>query len=97
MSPDDRPTKTHRYMVKDLADELLLYNAEGQKMHVLNATTREIYLHCDGHHSVDDLARRLAAEFEVDVATAKKDTIEVLEQLIDLEVVSLGGSEARSS
>jgi len=97
MRPDDRPTKTDRYMVKDLADELPLYNAEGQKIHVLNATMREIYLHCDGHHSVDDLAGILVAEFAVDGATAKKDTVEVLEQLIDLEIVSLGRSEARSS
>ncbi len=97
MRPDDRPMKTDRYMVKDLADELLVYDAEGQKIHVLNATMREIYLLCDGHHSVDDLARSLESEFEVDAATAKKDTIEVLEQLIDLEIVSLSGSAARSA
>lgn len=97
MRADDRPTKTDRYMVKDLADELLLYDAEGAKVHVLNATMREIYLRCDGQHSVDDLARSLVAEFDVDEATAKKDTIEVLQQLIDLEIVSLGGSAARSA
>ena len=96
MCPDDRPMKTDRYMVKDLADELLIYDAEGQKIHVLNATMREIYLRCDGHHSVDDLARSLESEFEVDGAPAKKDTIEVLERLIDLKIVSLSGSEARS-
>jgi len=97
MSPDDRPTKTDRYLVKDLADELLLYDAEGRKIHVLNATMREIYLHCDGHHSVDDLARGLVAEFEVDGPTAKRDTIEVVQQLIDLEIVSPDGSEGRSA
>ncbi len=97
MYPDDRPMKTDRYLVKDLADELLLYDAEGGKIHVLNATMREIYLHCDGHHSVDDLAQGLVAEFEVDATMAKKDTVEVLEQLIDLEIVSLSGSAARSA
>ncbi len=97
MCPDDRPTKTDRYLVKDLADELLLYDAEGEKVHVLNATMREIYLRCDGHHSVDDLARILVAEFEIDGATAKNDTIEILEQLIDLKIVSLSGSAARST
>ena len=84
-------------MVKDLADELLLYDAEGKKMHVLNATMREIYLHCDGLRSVDDLAGILVAEFEVDGPTAKRDTIEVLEQLIDLGIVSLSESAARTT
>lgn len=97
MCPDDRPTKTDRYTVQDLADELLLYDADGEKVHVLNGTTREIYLQCDGHHSVDDLTRSLASEFEVDEATAKKDTIAVLERLIDLGIVCLSGGEARSA
>ena len=96
MCPDDRPLKTDRYLVKDLADELLLYDAEGKKVHVLNATMREIYLQCDGRHSIDDLVRNLVAEFEVDATTARKDTVEVLERLIELEIVNLNGREERS-
>ncbi len=97
MCPDDRPTKTDRYLAKDLTDEFLLYDARGAKVHVLNANMREIYLHCDGHHSVDELAGILVAEFEVDGPTAKRDTIKVLEQLIDLEIISLSESAARST
>ena len=80
MCPDDRPTKTDRYLAKDLADEFLLYDAKGAKVHVFNATMREIYLRCDGPHTVDDPAGILVAEFEVDGPTVKRDTIEVLER-----------------
>jgi hypothetical protein len=90
MCPDDCPTKTDQYQVKDLNDELLLYDASGEKIHVLNATMRGIYLQCDGRTSVEALVRSLVLEFQVDEATAKKDTIGVLKQLIDLEIVSLG-------
>jgi len=97
MCPDDRPTQTDRYLVKDLNDELLFYDAAGEKVHILNASMRKIYLHCDGHHSVDDLVGILVAEYEVDEPTAKMDTIRVLEQLIDLEIVRLSESAARST
>jgi len=97
MCPDDRPVKTDRFMVRDLADELLLYDSAGQKVHVLNTTVREIYLNCDGRRSVDELVQMLTAEFAVDAVTAKKDTVAVLEQLIDLEIVSLNGRSAQSA
>ncbi len=97
MRPDDRPTKTDRYLVRDLADELVLYDAESKKFHVLNATLREIFLHCDGQHSVDDLTRILVQEFEVDESTARRDTIEILDRLIDLEIVRVEQSEAAST
>ena len=97
MYPDDRPRKTARYMVKDLADEVLFYDAEGEKIHILNATSREIYLRCDGRHSVNDLVQALVSNFEIDEATAREDTIEVLERLIDLKIVSLSESEERSA
>jgi hypothetical protein len=97
MCPDERPVKTDRFMVKDLVDELLLYDSAGQKVHVLNATVREIYLNCDGRNSVEELVQKLMAEFTVDSVTAKRDTVAVLQQLIDLEIVCLNGTEARSA
>jgi hypothetical protein len=95
--PDDRPTRTDRYMVKDLNDEVLFYDARGSKIYILNATSREIYNRCDGRHSVDDLVRALVSDFEVDEATAKKDTIEVLKQLLELEILSVDKSQVRSA
>lgn len=96
MLADACPTTTDRYVVKDLTDELLLYDAEGKKFHVLNATMREIYLHCDGRHTVDDLAGILVAEFEVDGPTAKCDTMKVLEKLVDLQIVTSSEQASRS-
>ena len=97
MRLDDRPAKTGRYSIRDLADEILLYDSESKKFHVLNATMREIYLRCDGNHSVEDLVGFLVATFEVDGPTAKRDTIHVLEQLIDLDIVRLGEGPARTA
>ncbi len=91
MRIEDRPIKTDRFLVKDLADEMLLYDSEGGEVHVLNTTMREIYLLCDGRHSIEDLASSLVAEFEIDEQTARRDTFAVLERLVDLEIVSLDG------
>jgi len=94
MSLDDRPVKTDRFMRRDLVDELLLYDAAASEVHVLNATMREIYLRCDGQHSVAGLADALVEAFDVDLATARADTLAVVGQLIDLDILSLTGPRA---
>lgn len=94
MRPEDRPAPTNRYKVNDLVDELLIYDAKSDKVHVLNDTARAIYLQCDGRRTVEQLARALMQEFDVDRATAMTDTRATIEQLVELGVLSLDASDA---
>ncbi len=48
---------------QDLGDELLLYTAQGDAVHVLNATGRAVWRLCDGQHNVEDIAVRLRAAY----------------------------------
>jgi hypothetical protein len=97
MKPNDRPKPTLRYAYKDLADEILFYDAKNDRVHILNATARAIYLRCDGTRSVEEIARDLVAEFDTDLETATTDLRTVLGQLIGLGVLTLNGGEPPAS
>jgi hypothetical protein len=71
-------------MSKDLGDEFLFYDSDGERIHVLNGTARHIFVLCDGKNSIDDMVHILVAEYEIDEETARHDTIEVLELLTGL-------------
>jgi len=45
--------------VQELGEELVIHDRDRRKAHRLNATAALVWRHCDGQHSVADLARLL--------------------------------------
>ena len=68
----------------DLGDEYLFYDRDGDRVHVLNGTAREIFLLCDGSRTEDEIAQAFAEKFEIDAETAQKDARETMRQLHEL-------------
>jgi len=87
LTPDSRPHATTGILGKDLGDEYLFYDSAHERVHVLNATAREIYLLCDGRASVLDIVRRFGARFEIDDARARRDVEETIDRLHSLGLV----------
>ena len=81
------PRPTGALKGQDLGDEYLFYDRDTDRVHVLNATAREIYLLCDGERAEGDLARELVARYGIDEAMARNDVGEVLAQLYALKLV----------
>ena len=50
-------------VVKELPDEVLVYDLERHKAHCLNRSAALIWKHCDGRTPVGDMARMLHTEF----------------------------------
>jgi len=48
---------------QDLGEELLLYQADGEDVHVLNATGRAVWRLCDGQRSLEEIAAALPLHF----------------------------------
>jgi hypothetical protein len=44
-------------LVRDLPDEVLVYDQQAHRAHCLNRTAALVFLHADGSRSVDELAR----------------------------------------
>jgi len=86
MSRHPRPTGTLKG--QDLGDEYLFYDRQGDQVHVLNSTARELYLLCDGTRTTDDLARTLVERYGIEEQTAQRDVDEVLAQLVELGLLA---------
>ena len=81
------PRPTRSFEGTDLGDEYLFYDRENDRVHVLNTTAREIFLLCDGKRTEDEIASALAKTYDLETATAGKDTQQTLQRLYDLGVL----------
>ena len=54
-------------VVRELPDEVLVYDLERHKAHCLNSTAAAVWRHCDGQTAPDEIAARLAREAGVPV------------------------------
>jgi len=84
------PRPSAAYKGRDLGDEYLFYDQQGDKLHVLNGTARAIYLLCDGTRSEEQVSSAFAETYDVDQETALEDTRETVRQLIDLGLIQVG-------
>ena len=86
MNPRPVPGWTGR----DSGDECLFRDSDGERIHVLNATAREIYLLCDGSRSTDEVALEMANRYTVDQSTARTNVDEIVEALVGLGILAPG-------
>ena len=54
-------------VVRELPDEMLIYDLERHKAHCLNQTSAAVWRHCDGETSPAEIGYRLAREFATPV------------------------------
>ena len=52
-------TRRHRLVTRDLGDELLVYDLERHKAYCLNRVARQVFRHCDGITTIQDMAVRI--------------------------------------
>ena len=64
---------------QDLGEELLLYQANGKQVHVLNATGRAVWRLCDGQHGMDQIVEQIRASF---AGSDERDVAQDVAQLI---------------
>lgn len=57
-----------KLVVRELAEEVLVYDAEGHRAHCLNRTAALVWKHCDGKTSVSGIARRVSRELSSTVS-----------------------------
>jgi len=54
--------RTEKLIIKEIDDEVLVYDLVSDKAHCLNHTAALVWKNCDGNHSVGDLAKGLSTE-----------------------------------
>ena len=69
-------------------DEVLVYDPVVDRTHRLNVSATLIWELCDGTRSLEDIARVLTEQFEVEFDTALQDARTVLEQLKEEQLLT---------
>ena len=73
---------------QDLGDKMAVWNPRKKETLILNNTAWYILSLIDlGINSVEDIAKSLAKEYEIDLETAKKDTMELIEELLKAGII----------
>lgn len=62
---EGNPTRKENILAETVGDETLLYSADAQAVHTLNATALTVWQCCDGEHSPTQIAAVLRAEFSI--------------------------------
>jgi len=77
-----KPVRKTGITAKNIGDEALLYGAEEEAIHGLNATAKLVWELCDGEHTAADIERAVRAHFSVpdeqDVGGDVRRTLDVL-------------------
>ncbi len=53
-------------LVRSVGDQLAVYDQERRRLHVLNRTTALVWHHCDGRHTIADLAALAGCELGIE-------------------------------
>ena len=60
--------RNEELVVKELPEEVLVYDLRQHKAHCLNQTAAFIWHHCDGYTTVDEIAKRMEKEWRTPVS-----------------------------
>ena len=89
MAESGRPRPAEGVRGKDLGSEYMFYDDDGDHIHVLNATAREVFILCDGTRTPSDVIHDMVDRFEVDEATVRRDVTETIELLLNMNLLTV--------
>jgi hypothetical protein len=64
-----------------LDDEIVVHDADARSLHHLSPAATLVWLRCDGDHTVEDIARRIADGSVTPFAEIRRDVIMLIQQL----------------
>lgn len=81
--------RNSKLLVRELAEEVLVYDADAHRAHCLNRTAALVWKHCDGRTSVSGIARRVGEEMS---STVSEELVWLaLEQLAEFGLLASAG------
>jgi len=55
-----RPKTRSNIIIQDIGDEAMVYDSDGEKIHVLNHSALAIWKFCDGKNTCDDIYKKMS-------------------------------------
>ncbi|HUS63498.1 MAG TPA: PqqD family protein [Kofleriaceae bacterium] len=86
------PERARSMAWQTIDGETVLLDIDGRELMGINDSAARIWALCDGTHTVDEIARAVAAEFAVDPAVAAADTRAFIDTLAKRGALTLSGA-----
>jgi hypothetical protein len=80
-------SKTDRYIEREIDKELIFIAESGFEIHTISDTAFFIYRCIDDVTPVSTIIASVCDEYEIDSATAEKDVIDFLYELLEKEII----------
>lgn len=84
--------RSSRLLVRELAEEVLVYDEEGHRAHCLNRTAALVWQHCDGRTSVPLIAERVGTQLSARVT--EEVVWLALDQLAEFDLLTKNAARA---
>ncbi len=84
------PRRVSSVASRALEGEAVLVHAERKKITVLNGVGARLWELADGEHTVSDMARVIAGEYEVSPAKAEADALAFCQDLAERGLLTFG-------
>lgn len=92
------PRRREGVLLQGFGDETVLYDESTKRVHVLNATARLIWEHCNGTTTVDELVSHMLARYsKVEETKLRKDVEKVLSTFTKERLVDVGVADGTPS
>lgn len=83
-----KPMKKSNVHARKLGSEWLLYEAETEKLHVLNPTAEFVWRLCDGSRDIEDIKNEMRNKFKItDEQKLEDDLNAVLNEFVQIGVI----------
>jgi hypothetical protein len=84
----NRPIKKEDVHARKLGDEWLLYDSDGEKLHILNPTAEYVWRLCDGNHDIEAIKAKMCETYDIrDHQKLDNDLREILEKFNQIGVL----------
>lgn len=90
INSETRVRQADSITTQDLGDEVMLYDAGRENVHILNPTAQKIWKLCDGRHTVGEMADIISREFsDVALGEITDDIAGILTELHSKHLVAV--------
>ena len=69
--------------------EAFLMTEDGKKVHMLNKIGTLIWQYADGSLPIKGIISKILERFDIDEETAKKDSLEFINKLVDMKMLTI--------
>jgi phosphatidylserine decarboxylase len=83
------PQRNPQLAWREIDGEIVIISPEDSQVHELNETAALVWKRADGAQTVEEIAARMAAEFEVSCESAQQDVAELIAQLAEKQLLKV--------